>query len=460
MLEAVAERVLKEAEKHCNYAEVRGNVCRMLVIKTENSTLKSIETLNEAYVGLRVRINGRSGYAGACIYDGLDAKALVKEAIKAAKIANPSLLSEEQSIKAKKIAKAKIHLSSFPLEEKITLAIELNKLSGECEKIKKFGTWVGEKEEKKIFLSTAGSEIFTSYSAVAVRQISIAKEGKNYERIIDTKSFVGGYEFLNEHNLAEFVSNVSKLAFLSLHAKPPEGGRQTVIFDNKSIGLLLHECFGHACEGDFVVSNNSVLSGLKGKEVAGENVTIIDSGVEEGGIFYPYDEEGVKKERTVVVQNGILKSFLHNRETAFEEGSCSTGNARAESSIKQPLVRQTNFYLEKGDVKPEEILEETKKGIYILGTGAKGGEVSVQTGTFTLRSGPGFVVENGETKKLVRSCVISGNILEVLKNIEQIGNDVKLHFNLFSGCKKEEQKVNVGIGGPHVKIKGVVVGGY
>lgn len=456
----IGKYILKKVESSVSYADVRVHKFRFLVVKTENRRLKEIEAKEKYSVALRVMRNGKTGFASVTGFDKKSLNELISNAFSSLRASCASFeLSERECERAEVSSRFKLHPSEFPLDEKISICEELNKLAITSRRIIYSETWLGEMEDIRYFSSTDGADLLTTFISTGVRQTSIAKENGKIQKVSETKSHLGGYEFVYTENWNDFVREISFLSEKMLYSSPPPAGEMTVIFDPKSIGLLLHESLGHACEADLVFSGSSVLQDMIGKKIASEKVSVYDSGIEESGVFVPYDDEGVKKERTKIIENGVLKSLLHSRETAAKFSTTSTGNARAESAFTLPMVRQTNFFMAPGDYKVEELIEDTKKGIYVSGIGAKGGEANVSTGLFTFTSGPCYLIENGEIKKLLAQVPISGFVTEVLSSIDAVANDFSLHFNIFFGCKKEGQRVKVGFGGPHVRVNKVIVGG-
>ncbi|RLG80700.1 MAG: TldD/PmbA family protein, partial [Thermoprotei archaeon] len=149
----------------------------------------------------------------------------------------------------------------------------------------------------------------------------------------------------------------------------------------------------------------------------------------------------------------------HSLSTAEILGGEPTGNARAMDYQNVPLIRQTNTYMMPRDYSIDELFEDIKYGLYIRGRGAKGGQVSTSTGTFTFTAGPSYIIENGEIKGLVRGVMLSGSILETLRGVDAVANDLKVRTNVFGGCGKGGQVVRVGDGGPHVRVKRITIGG-
>lgn len=178
---------------------------------------------------------------------------------------------------------------------------------------------------------------------------------------------VAGWEFIEGNDWGEFSADLSNIVCKALYCKTPPPGSYTVVVDHEVVGLLPHEAFGHASEGDTVSSGASILMSKLGAKVASGYVTIIDEGVVDGGYFTPYDDEGTFKGRTVIVENGVLKTYLYDACTANRERCESTGNPhKASATSSRPFPN--NLILKPGDYELDEMIEETSKGVYVLKT--------------------------------------------------------------------------------------------
>jgi TldD protein len=169
----------------------------------------------------------------------------------------------------------------------------------------------------------------------------------------------------------------------------------------------------------------------------------------------PYDDEGVPRQKTYLIKNGKLNSFLHNRETAAKMNQEPTGNARAISYRHEPIVRMTNTYIEEGEKSFEELIGSIDRGIYAKD--AYGGQTQLEQ--FTFSAGHGFVIEDGEIGPMVRDVVLTGNIFRSLENISGIGTDLDI-IGSAGGCGKGGQMpLPVTDGSPHIRIEDVTIGG-
>jgi TldD protein len=228
-----------------------------------------------------------------------------------------------------------------------------------------------------------------------------------------------------------------------------------VIVDSKLGGVFVHEAMGHACEADGVLAGNSILENKIGTCIGNEAVTILDDGSNRERYGYiPADSEGIASQKTVLVETGCLQGYLHDLESASRMNMAPTGNGRAEAYDFMPQVRMTNTMLEPRDWTIEELVADTKDGLYCKGW--QYGYVEPNKGNFMFKSKEAVLLENGEQTTLLKDVALSGQILQVLHDIDAIAND----FGTSGGhCGKGGQNVRVSNGSPHFRIKNVLVGG-
>lgn len=238
------------------------------------------------------------------------------------------------------------------------------------------------------------------------------------------------------------------------NAETIEGGDYTVVLSPMAAGIFAHESFGHKSEADFMVGDEEMLKEWQlGKRVGSDKLSILDDGNVIGSGFTPFDDEGNKAERTVLIENGILRGRLHSSATAADLEEATTGNARARSFEFEPIVRMTCTYIDKGDLTKDELLSTIKRGI-LIDTVKHGSGMS----TFTLAPSMAYLIENGQVTKPVRFSVITGNVMTTLDLIDGVSNEVQLLSFVGGGCGKMEQfPLPVGFGGPFVRIKEINV---
>jgi TldD protein len=251
------------------------------------------------------------------------------------------------------------------------------------------------------------------------------------------------------------VQSAADRAVRQLEANPVKGGQYTVILDPYLSGVFIHEAFGHLSEADFVYENPRMQELLVlGKPMAIPQLNVVDDATVPGlpGSL-KYDDEGVPAQRKYLIKDGVLTQRLHSRETAGKMQEQPTGNARALSALYPPIVRMTNTGIESGDQSFEEMIRDVEEGVYavrMLG-GQTNGEL------FTFAAAEGYMIRDGQLAEPVSDVTLSGNVFQTMKDIEAIGND-SVYKN--GGCGKGGQSpLPVSVGGPHVRIKNVVVGG-
>jgi TldD protein len=353
----------------------------------------------------------------------------------------------------------KMDPDDVPPDVKIKLLLEANKSAVTGSEIKNSSSRLGFLHDIRMFVSSEGTKVKTDITTSGFSQLSVVAANGSMERVPEQRSQCAGFEFIESGDWNTFASEVSQLASKVVVAPMPPPGTYPAILDPELIGLFLHEALGHASEGDLVATKESVLEGRLGDSIASDLVTIYDDGNIEGGYLVPFDDEGVPKTKTTLVEKGRLRGFLLSRDTAPELGLEPTGNARAQNFEHKPIVRMTNVYMQPGDLTFNELVKDIDYGFYIRGRGSLGGQVDVGGGTFTFRAGPSYLIKNGELNHMVRAVTLAGKILETLKTIDAVGRDFTVTTSVFGGCGKDGQMAKVGDGGPHVRLGKLTIGG-
>ena len=300
------------------------------------------------------------------------------------------------------------------------------------------------------FLDSSGNEF--SYEAVrsGFSVLAIASRSGMMQMGSERDHIITGFNLRDKQDLGRKAGEV---AVSLLDAKLAKGGAGRAVLDPELAGVFTHEAVGHASEGDLVREGASVLAGRIGERIGCEGLVIVDDpSLQEFG-FIPVDAEGVAVQRTEVIRDGILSSYLHNRETLAAVGNGIPGHARAELGAP-PIVRMSNTFIENGDATYDEILSECKDGILLIGS--RGGQVDPGRGVFQFNAEYGYLVRGGETTDMVRDVSLSGEILSTLHNITLLGNDRKMSPGY---CGKGGQSVPVSDGAPHLLLESATIGG-
>ena len=265
------------------------------------------------------------------------------------------------------------------------------------------------------------------------------------------------YSYFTDEILHDYAKKAVHQAIINLDARPAPAGSMTVVLGAGWPGILLHEAIGHGLEGDFNRKGSSAFSNMIGQQVAAKGITIVDDGtIQDRRGSLSVEDEGNPTNRTVLIEDGILRGYIQDTLNARLMNMPVTGNARRESYAHIPMPRMTNTYMLNGTVPPEEIIKSVKRGLYAANFG--GGQVDITSGKFVFSAAEAYMIEDGKITYPVKGATLIGNGPEVLKRVSMIGNDMALDSGVGT-CGKEGQSVPVGVGQPTLKIDALTVGG-
>jgi TldD protein len=265
------------------------------------------------------------------------------------------------------------------------------------------------------------------------------------------------YSYFTDEILQDYAKKAVHQAIVNLDARPAPAGNMTVVLGAGWPGILLHEAIGHGLEGDFNRKGSSAFANKMGKRVAAKGITIVDDGtIADRRGSLTMDDEGNQTNKTVLIEDGILRGYIQDTLNARLMNMPVTGNARRESYAHIPMPRMTNTYMHNGDKDPAEIIKSVKKGLYAANFG--GGQVDITSGKFVFSAAEAYMIEDGKITYPVKGATLIGNGPDVLTRVSMIGNDMALDSGVGT-CGKEGQSVPVGVGQPTLKIDGLTVGG-
>ena len=265
------------------------------------------------------------------------------------------------------------------------------------------------------------------------------------------------YSHFTDAELDRYAGAAVSQALTNLEARPAPAGTMTVVLGPGWPGVLLHEAVGHGLEGDFNRKGTSAFSGRLGQRVASRGVTVVDDGTIPGRRgSLTVDDEGTPTQRTMLIEDGVLRGYMQDSLNARLMKMPLTGNARRESFAHLTMPRMTNTCMLAGHHDPEEILKSVKKGIYASNFG--GGQVDITNGKFVFSAAEAYMIENGKVTYPVKGATLIGNGPDALTHVSMIGNDLQLDWGIGT-CGKEGQSVPVGVGQPTLKLDGLTVGG-
>jgi TldD protein len=266
-----------------------------------------------------------------------------------------------------------------------------------------------------------------------------------YQRFIDTRSWQSA------------ADEAVRQALVNLEAVAAPAGEMDVVLGSGWPGVMLHEAVGHGLEGDFNRKKASAFAGLMGQRVAAKGVTVVDDGTiaaRRGSLSI--DDEGTPTNRTVLIEDGVLVSYMQDRQNARLMNMKPTGNGRRESHAHVPMPRMTNTYMLAGRHDPKEMIASVKNGLYAVNFG--GGQVDITSGKYVFQCTEAYRIENGKVGSPVKGAMLIGNGPTDLHRISMIGNDFALDPGIGT-CGKNGQGVPVGVGQPSLRMDKITVGG-
>jgi TldD protein len=450
--------------KGAKYVESRYQSRTTNEVNFSNGELEIIRTVQNSGCGIRVLVDGCWGFSSTNDLAKNVLRESVSEAISAAKS-----LAENKKNKVAGLARSKIvkglfktkvkgDLANIDIEQKVKIAketeIQARKYS---ETIKSSSCIYHEILDHKIIVNSDGTEVEIYDSKPEFNVISVARTGSESVTASEGIGITGGWEDLfSKGDPNEYAHLASAKALKLLKAKHVTGEKTTVILDPGMVGLISHEAIGHMVEADFVLSGSAVKDKI-GQKIASELVTLVDSGqsniAANAAGTIAIDDEGIMAGRTVIIKHGILKSFLHNRETALIFHTRPTGNARAFEYSDEPLIRMRNTFIEPRNDKLDDIIKETKYGYLVKGP--RNGQADAN-GEFMFGSQEVYLIEKGEIKELMRGTSISGSAFDVLQSVDMVGNDFK--YDVGTGYCGKFQPAKVDGGGPHIRCTAIIGG--
>ncbi len=307
-----------------------------------------------------------------------------------------------------------------------------------------------------LMFNSLGELTYETRPMGSISATAIFKQGDKIEDKSASRSFRMGAELIGPALIKEISESIVKGIDARFEAIRPKGGQMSVVMGAGASGILLHEAMGHAFEADFNRKGQSIFSDRMGKRICPKGVNVVDDGtVAFNRGSGNYDDEGVPGEKTYMVEDGVLCSYLHDRISANWYGVAPTGNGRRENFRYNPIPRMRATYMESGSAEPEGILASVKSGIYV--DEFTNGQVKIGEGDFTFFVKSGYLIENGRLTAPVKDINIIGNGPQALADIVAVGNDLKIDNGTWT-CGKE-QSVPVSCGMPTVLIGSLTVGG-
>ncbi|MEW6555904.1 MAG: TldD/PmbA family protein [Elusimicrobiota bacterium] len=404
--------------------------------------------------GLRLIRNNETYFAS------LDAPTMSSIVSLVSKLANVSVESHNYTDNPVSINNSTIVKKTQTLQQYLKTVEETDKmLRAKSNQIKQISIQIST-GSKKFFVANSDNISAENKKESAIFTIAIIVSDGKKGRITQT-----AHEIIATNTLQkikpEDIKKISEIVYQRANnllniAVPTPACELPVVISASAGGTMIHEAIGHSLEADAIQKGISpVYSGKLGKKVANEKITVIDDPtIENARGSYQYDDEGTPAQKTILVENGILKNYLYDLFTAKKDRVESTGNGRRESYHHKPLPRMSNTYIAPGCEKPEEIIKSVKKGIFVKKMG--GGQVNTTNGDFIFEVEEGYEILDGQLGKMLRNASLIGNGPDVLNSIDMVGSDLGWQHGT---CGKEGQAVPVTDGQPTLRIPRITIGG-
>ncbi|MFO1009873.1 MAG: TldD/PmbA family protein [Planctomycetota bacterium] len=452
------------ARKAGGFVELRFHRKRSRVLAVEKGRVETAQVTEHTGIGVRVLEDGTWGFASTDRVERGAIEHAIDQARAAARSSAKARAEHSEPLPRVALARGRFdapgvaELAMKPLAETLELVLAMEeKARGASAAIQSASSAYSEVFEEKGIVTSDGARAWTRLVRPEFRVSAVAQKAGEIQRGAEAVGATGGWDCLFRASTPEALAEKAAARAVDLlSAGYPEGGRTKVLLSPSLVGLLTHEAVGHTVEADFVQAG-SVAAGKLGTRVASEHVTLCDSGRSEfhagAGGTLAVDDEGVPTQNTVIIQNGILASYLHDRESAARFGVPPTGNARAWEYDNEPLIRMRNTYIAPGDAALDEMIAGIEDG-YLL-DGAANGQADAN-GEFMFGTREAYRITKGKKGPLLRGVNISGQAFEVLRSVDRVGRDFR--WDLGSGHCGKGQPAKVDAGGPWVSCE-VVLGG-
>lgn len=420
--------------------------------------------VNRAYsnidygVGIRVLKGDQTGFAYS---ESISEKSMADAALMAANIANSQSGYNEAAL-VEKMPASYYNIGrrweDVSVEEKVPFLQKINdRIFSLDEKVIKVNASLNDETSYVLFYNSEGRLAWDYRPMVSFAAVCVMQRGTQIENSYSARSFRKGFEWLTDDLVEEIAGEAVRNTNILFDAVKPRAGEMPVVMGAGGSGILLHEAIGHTFEADFNRKGTSIFSDKMGKKVAADFINIIDDGTlvnNRGSINI--DDEGNDVQKTYLVKDGVLNSYIHDRISSRFYGVEPTGNGRRQDFRNIPLPRMRATYMEAGPHTREEIFENIEYGVYV--DNFTNGEVKIGAGDFTFFAKSGYLIEKGKLTRPIKDINIIGNGPQALADITMAANDYIIDNSTWS-CGKDGQTVPVTCGLPSVLVKKLTVGG-
>jgi TldD protein len=429
----------------------------VVTLTLDDNKLEDAITGVDQGAGIRVTSGDRGVYANGNVNDGDDLLAIAGRA--AAAIADDGAVREVTALSADTLPRpsaVQIDPRTVPIERKVALMKLANERARAADpRVHQVTVLYRESVQDVVVANSDGRFRTDSRTRLVFGVLVTAKQGEVLESGYKAKAGTEGFEMLTEQAVLETADTAARLAVQNVAAEPAPAGTYTVVLASDAGGTLIHESVGHGLEADLNLKGMSVYSGRLGQKVASELITVIDDGTQPGKRgTQSMDDEGTQTHRTVLIENGILKTYLSDKKHARKLGIPESGNGRRESFRHLPICRMTTTMIAPGTSDPAAILASVTDGIFVKGMG--GGQVDVVSGNFAFEITECYRIRDGKQAEPLRGATLVGQGPTLMSEIDMVGSDLGYSVGT---CGKDGQGAPVADAQPTLRIPSVVVGG-
>ena len=440
-----------------DFADARMERVEKTLISIQDGVLKELKAGIEEGVAIRVLYRGAWGFASSSEISFESLKKALDTAYAAARtlsyhVKKPARIVELPSKTDIVRAVLKRDPRDVPVDVKIKDYLEYEKMLRGKEYVKSTTVYYADIVGTTFYASTEDRYIEQEKIITWMYTWLTGRINDIVASVRDERGAVDGYTIWDKWDKNEIARKVIDRLEKQLKAKTPKGGVYPAVLAPEIVGVFVHEAFGHLAEADLTTSGSAISDKL-GKEIASPLVNIVDDPTLPGGFgTFKYDDEGVETRKAVLIEKGVVKELMVDRQYSALLGIKPTGNARAESFKVPPLIRMRNTVMLPGDYSKEELFEDIDYGYYLVSF--RGGQANLD-GTFQVGVQEAYEIVNGEIGEPVRNMSISGNTLDTLKEVDAVAKD----FELELGRCGKGQLAYVSDGGPHIRVRKIVIGG-
>ena len=409
-------------------------------------------------VGIRVVSGDQQGYA---FVENITLEEMMKAARVASRIANGSAKVPPVKIDEKVFKNYYPIFNSWEnqsIQEKIPYLQKLNdRIFGLDSRVVKVSAAINDETSYVLYYNSEGTLCHDVRPMAVVYGSCVMQQGDRIENGMASRAVRQDVSFLTNDLIEQIAQEAFQKTSIMFESIKPKGGEMPVVMSAGGSGILLHEAIGHAFEADFNRKKTSIFSDKLGKPVCDKIINILDDGtVENNRGAINFDDEGIDSQKTYIVKDGVLTSYLHDRISAKFYGVAPTGNGRRESFRCIPMPRMRVTYMENGNCSQDDIIASVKNGIFV--DTFTNGQVQIGAGDFTFYVKTGYMIENGKLTQPIKDVNIIGNGPKALADITMVANNFKLDPGAWT-CGKDGQSCPVSLGLPTVLVKQLTVGG-